>query len=159
VRQTTIRAGLSVTIERLNEYDASKECRIENAELQFKFGILNSAFSIYLGRLSNFGLDTRKTKVYKFLRRTVPQFGVKVMTTTVKIEKIGDKFVLPLSEQMLDKLGVSNGGEIEATDFEDRIELRGAQKGDERKREFRKLADEMFEDYKELFTALAEGAK
>lgn len=81
------------------------------------------------------------------------------MTTTVKIEKIGDKFVLPLSEQMLDKLGVSNGGEIEATDFEDRIELRGAQKGDERKREFRKLADEMFEDYKELFTALAEGAK
>ena len=81
------------------------------------------------------------------------------MTTRVKIEKIGDKFVLPLSEEMLQKLGVSNGGEIEAIDFEDRIELRGSQNGDERRREFRKLADEMFEDYKELFTALAEGAK
>jgi|GEM_PF-5919955 len=81
------------------------------------------------------------------------------MTTRVKIEKIGDKFVLPLSGEMLEKLGVSNGGEIEAIDFENHIELRGSQNGDERRREFRKLADEMFEDYKELFTALAEGAK
>ena len=81
------------------------------------------------------------------------------MTTTVKIEKIGDKFVLPLSKEMLEKLGVLNGGEIEAIDFENHIELRCSQNGGERRREFRKLADEMFEDYKELFTALAEGAK
>ena len=81
------------------------------------------------------------------------------MMTTLKIEKIGDKFVLPLSEEMLKKLGVSNGGEIEAIDFEDHIELRGSQNDNERRQEFRKLADEMFEDYKELFTALAEGAK
>lgn len=81
------------------------------------------------------------------------------MVTTLKIEKIGDKFVLPLSEEMLQKLGVSNGGEIEAIDFEDHIELRGSQNDNERRQEFRKLADEMFEDYKELFTALAEGAK
>jgi hypothetical protein len=81
------------------------------------------------------------------------------MMTTLKIEKIGDKFVLPLSEEMLQKLGVSNGGEIEAIDFEDHIELRGSQNDNERRQEFRKLANEMFEDYKELFTALAEGAK
>ncbi|HEX8565705.1 MAG TPA: hypothetical protein VF648_08540 [Pyrinomonadaceae bacterium] len=81
------------------------------------------------------------------------------MVTTLKIEKIGDKFVLPLSEEMLQKLGVSNGGEIEAIDFEDHIELRGSQNDNERRQEFRKLADEMFEDYKELFAALAEGAK
>ncbi len=81
------------------------------------------------------------------------------MTTAVKIEKIGDKFVLPLSEEMLEKLGVSNGGEIEAIDFEDHIELRGAQNGNARRQEFRKLADEMFDDYEELFMALAEGAK
>jgi antitoxin component of MazEF toxin-antitoxin module len=81
------------------------------------------------------------------------------MTTTVKIEKIGDKFVLPLSEMMLEKLGVTNGGEIEAIDFEDHIELRSAQNDNERRKEFRNLADEMFEDYKELFAALAEGAK
>lgn len=81
------------------------------------------------------------------------------MTTRVKIEKIGDKFVLPLSEEMLEKLGVSNGGEIEAINFEDRIELRSSQNGNARRQEFRKLADEMFEDYKELFAGLAEGAK
>ena len=82
------------------------------------------------------------------------------MTTTIKIEKVGDKLVLLLSEEMLDKLGVTDGGEIEATDFEDRIELRRrSQNADQRQREFRKLADEMFDDYSELFTALAEGAK
>jgi hypothetical protein len=51
------------------------------------------------------------------------------MTTTIKIEKFGDKLVLPLNKEMLDKLGVANGGEIEAIDFEDRIELRGLQNG------------------------------
>ena len=81
------------------------------------------------------------------------------MTTTVKIEKIGDKFVLPLSEEMLEKLGVLNGGEIEAIDFEDHIELRAAQNGNARRKLIEKYTKEIFDEHREVLQALAEGAK
>ena len=80
------------------------------------------------------------------------------MTTQVRITKIGDSFVLPLSQEMLDKLGVQNGGEVEITASSNEIILRSLQNG-ERKQEFQKLKNEMFDKYEDVFRALAEGAK
>ena len=80
------------------------------------------------------------------------------MTTQVQITKIGDQFVLPLSQEMLDKLGVQNGGEVEITTSADAIVLRSLQNG-ERKQGFQTLKNEMFEKYEDVFKALAEGAK
>lgn len=80
------------------------------------------------------------------------------MTTQVKITKIGDSFVLPLSQEMLDKLGIPNGGEIEVMTSEDVIVLRSLQTNT-RKQEFQKLKSEMFDKYEDVFKALAEGAQ
>ncbi len=80
------------------------------------------------------------------------------MTTQVQVTKIGENFVLPLSQEMLDKLGVKNGGEIEVTTSEDAVVLRSSQR-DERKQEFQNLKSEIFDKYEDVFKALAEGAK
>lgn len=81
------------------------------------------------------------------------------MTTQVDVTRIGDEFVLPLSKEVLKKLGIENGGQIEITTAEDTVVLRAAQTEDARKQEFRKLKDKIFDEYADVFTALAEGAK
>lgn len=80
------------------------------------------------------------------------------MTTQVQVTKIGDKFVLPLSEEMLNKLGIQNGGQIEISISEDSVVLRPSQI-DERNKLVEKYVSEIFEEHREVLKALAEGVK
>ena len=80
------------------------------------------------------------------------------MTTQVQVTKIGENFMLPLSKEMLDKLGIQNGGEIEVTTSSDAIVLRSSQT-DERKKLVEKYTAEIFVEHREVLEALAEGAK
>lgn len=81
------------------------------------------------------------------------------MTTTVQVEKIGENFVLPLNDEMLDKLGVKNGGKLEVTTLDDSVVLRPSRIDNQRQEEFQKLKNKIFDEYADVFTALAEGAK
>ncbi len=80
------------------------------------------------------------------------------MTTQVKVTKIGDSFVLPLSQEMLDKLGVQNGGEVVVSTVSDALVLRSPQ-AEERKKLVEKYTAEIFQEHREVLEALAEGAK
>lgn len=80
------------------------------------------------------------------------------MTTQVQITKIGENFVLPLSADLLDKLGVQNGGEIEISTSGDSVVLRSLQAG-ERRRLIEKYTTEIFEEHRDVLQALAEGVK
>ena len=80
------------------------------------------------------------------------------MTTQVKIEKIGGQFVLPLSAELVGNLEIEDDSVIEITTSDKKIVLRTLTV-DERRQEFTKLKDEMFDKYSRVFEALAEGAK
>ncbi|MEP6925706.1 MAG: hypothetical protein ABI954_14665 [Pyrinomonadaceae bacterium] len=81
------------------------------------------------------------------------------MTIQVQVMKIGDGFVLPLSQEVVERLGIKEGGQIELSTAEDAVILRPSQTENNGQQEFRKLKNEMFERYTDVFTALAEGAK
>lgn len=81
------------------------------------------------------------------------------MTTHVQVTKIGENFVLPLSKEIVEKLGVQNGGHVELTTNEEAVVLRPSPTENVRQQEFRQLKNEMFDKYADVFTALAEGAK
>ena len=107
----------------------------------------------------NFGLDTRKTKVYKFqlgCARGVRKGGL--MTTEIEIKKIGENFVLPLTQELLEALEIQNGGKVEVTISEKQAVMRPLQK-DERRKLFEKYKAQIFEEHREVLQALAEGAK
>lgn len=85
-------------------------------------------------------------------------FEVRIMTTTIQIEEINGKFVLPLSGDLLEKLGVQNGGQVEVTIETEAVVMRSLQK-DERRKLIEKYKAEIFEEHREVLQALAEGAK
>ena len=80
------------------------------------------------------------------------------MTTQIELTKIGDEFMLPLSQDLLNKLGVQNGGQIEITMSDNAVVLRPSS-ADERKKLIEKYTAEIFEEHREVLIALAEGAK
>lgn len=80
------------------------------------------------------------------------------MTTQVQITKIGENFMLPLPADLLDKLGVQDGGEIEISTSGDSVILRSLQAA-ERRKLIEKYTTEIFEEHREVLQALAEGAK
>lgn len=80
------------------------------------------------------------------------------MTTQVKVTKVGENLVLPLSAEMLREIGVVEGENIDISIVDGKgVFQRTEIKDDER--EFRAIAKSVFDDYDEVFTALAEGAK
>ena len=80
------------------------------------------------------------------------------MTTQVRITKIGDSFVLPLSQEMLDKLGVQNRGDVIVSTLNDALVLRSSQ-AEDRKKLIEKYTAEILLEHREVLEALAEGAK
>lgn len=80
------------------------------------------------------------------------------MTTQVQITKIGDNFVLQLTEEMIRKLGVQDGGEVEISTLDDSLVLRGSNAA-ERKKLIDKYTAEIFQKHRDVLQALAEGAQ
>lgn len=80
------------------------------------------------------------------------------MTTTIQIEEINGKIVLPLSRDLLDELGVQNGGEVQITKENGALIMRSPQ-NEERRKLIEKYTAEIFEEHREVLQALAEGAK
>lgn len=80
------------------------------------------------------------------------------MTIQATVEQIGDKIVLPLSPEIVRKLELKSGATVDIIEVENEIVLRRSVEDDDDKK-FREITKSVFKDYKEVFTALAEGAK
>jgi formylmethanofuran dehydrogenase subunit D len=79
------------------------------------------------------------------------------MTTTIQIEEINGKFVLPLSSELLEELGVQSGDQVDVTMENGKLVMRSSASEDDAN--FERLKDKMFDEYSEVFTTLAEGLK
>lgn len=80
------------------------------------------------------------------------------MTTQVQITKIGDNLMIPLPEDVWRRLKLKDGESVEITTNENEAVLRRSTE-DDNEREFREIGKKVFEDYHDVFVALAEGAK
>lgn len=76
------------------------------------------------------------------------------MTTRVRVTKIGDIYMLPLSDEIFEKLDLKENENVEVVATENEIILRRAN-DEERRTNFKKVSAEVFEDFKNVFSALA----
>ncbi len=82
------------------------------------------------------------------------------MTMQVQITKIGNQAAIILSEEMLEKLGINVGEQVEVSTINSFSESNPiVEKSETRRLLVKKLTREIFNEHREALTVLAEGAK